>query len=123
MSGMRSRSGQSSSPTTGATIEETEQTMTGGSFGTARATDKYRVQLDFSGKAVAELDQLKEIVGASSRADVIRNALRWLFWCSDQVSSGATILVELNGKQREVVFPFVMRKVQKAEASPGRASS
>jgi len=92
--------------------------MTRGSAGPAPAIDKYRVQLDFSGAAVAELDELKEIVGASSRADVIRNALRWLFWCADQVVRGATILVELDGKQREVVFPFVTRKVQKAEASP-----
>lgn len=71
-----------------------------------KQTDKYRVQLDFSGKAVAELEKLKRDIGASSRADVIRNALRWLFWCSEQVSQGGAILVERDGKQREVVFPF-----------------
>ena len=77
---------------------------------TVDRTDKYRVQLDFSRKAVAELDELKEILGASTRADVVRNALRWLFWCAEQVSRGATILSEQNGKQREVVFPFVTKK-------------
>lgn len=88
-----------------------------------KKVDKYRVQLDFSGKAVEEVDQLKQIIGASSRADVIRNALRWLFWCAKQVSLGGTILLERDGKQREIVFPFVTTKVGHEAAGRSAASS
>lgn len=72
--------------------------------------DKYRVQLDFSGRNLAELEQLKEMIGASSRAELIRDALRWLYWCTEEVTLGATIIFENGEKQREVMFPFVRRK-------------
>ena len=73
---------------------------------TPNLIDKCRVQLDFSPKAVVEVDELKQKIGASSRAEVIRNGLRWLFWCAEQVSKGGTILLERDGKQHEVIFPF-----------------
>lgn len=71
--------------------------------------DTYKVQLNFSGKSIADIDELKEITAASARAEVIRNALRWMFWCAEQVSQGGTFLVEREGKQREVVFPFLRK--------------
>ena len=123
MSEIKERLQQKRFTTKAPSIEQTEKTTTLDPVGTARAADKYRVQLDFSGNAVAELDQLKEILGASTRADVVRNALRWLFWCAEQVLRGATILLEQDGKQREVVFPFVTRKLEKAaEASRGASA-
>ena len=76
------------------------------------AQEKYRVQLDFSGKALKELDELKELFGASARAEVMRNALRWLYWCTNEVARGATILIERDGKQREIVFPFSLKTEQ-----------
>lgn len=72
--------------------------------------DKYRVQLDFSGKNLDELEQLKDIIGASSRAEVIRDALRWLFFCAEEVALGTTIILERGEKQREVAFPFAKRQ-------------
>ena len=74
--------------------------------------EKYRVQLDFSGAALKELDELKLLFNASARAEVMRNALRWLYWCTHEVAQGATILVERDGKQREIVFPFSMQTEQ-----------
>src|SRR5216683_197998 len=70
---------------------------------------KYRVQLDFSGKNLADLEQLKEMIGASARSEVVRDALRWLYWCAEEVNRGGAILLEKEGKQREVVFPFIKR--------------
>lgn len=71
--------------------------------------DKYRVQLDFSAKAVAELEELKDLSSASTRAEVIRNSLRWLYWCTSEVKKGGTILMNRDGKTTEVVFPYVRK--------------
>jgi hypothetical protein len=80
--------------------------------GTAAKTqkDKYRVQLDFSGRSLDELEELKDMIGASSRAEVIRDALRWLHQCAEEVSLGTTIVYERGEKQREVVFPYARRR-------------
>jgi hypothetical protein len=69
---------------------------------------KTRLQFDFSGEALAELDDLKRATGASNRAEVIRQALRVLQWTIEQThDENATVLVEKDGRQREVVFPFL----------------
>jgi hypothetical protein len=44
-----------------------------------------RVQLDFSSDALEMLDQLKEGVGANTRAEVIRLALRLLDWFASEI--------------------------------------
>lgn len=80
--------------------------MPNGTRNTTNKRDKWRVQLDFSEKALAELDQLKEILSASARAEVVRDAIRWFSWCTQEVSQGGTILLEREGKLREIVFPF-----------------
>jgi hypothetical protein len=68
---------------------------------------KSRVQFDFTEEALQTLDQLKEKLSLSSRADVIRYSLRILEWTLEQLQSDAKILVERNGKAQEVVFPFL----------------
>ena len=70
------------------------------------AESKVRIQLDFSGKAVAELDDLKQKVEAPSRAEVIRNSLRWLRWCVEETAQGGKFIIEKDGKSKEVVFPY-----------------
>lgn len=69
--------------------------------------DKNRVQFDFTEEALRTLDGLKEKLGLSSRADVIRYGLRILGWTLDQLESDGKILVEKNGRAQEVVFPFL----------------
>jgi hypothetical protein len=68
---------------------------------------KSRVQLDFSAEALYELDQLKTKIGAASRAEVVRYSLRTLQWVLDQLEDNTRIVLEANGKSREVVFPFL----------------
>lgn len=69
--------------------------------------EKKRLQFDFTEDSLRELDQLQELVGAPTRAELIRQALRLLRWTLDETTNkGATILLEKNGKIREVVFPF-----------------
>jgi metal-responsive CopG/Arc/MetJ family transcriptional regulator len=70
---------------------------------------KTRIQFDFTDEALHELDELKEITG-SSRAEVIRHGLRMLQWTIEQTQvNKGIVLVEKDGKQREVVFPFLSR--------------
>ncbi|MGB9266060.1 MAG: hypothetical protein WCB56_11460 [Terriglobales bacterium] len=79
---------------------------------------KSRVQFDFTEEALQTLDQLKEKLSLSSRADVIRYSLRILEWTLEQLQSDAKILVERNGKAQEVVFPFLkIREEGNASAS------
>jgi Arc/MetJ-type ribon-helix-helix transcriptional regulator len=54
------------------------------------------------------LDELKGATGAANRAEVIRQSLRLLQWTLEQTrDENATVLVEKNGRQREVIFPFL----------------
>jgi Arc/MetJ-type ribon-helix-helix transcriptional regulator len=54
------------------------------------------------------LDELKGATGATNRAEVIRQSLRLLQWTIEQIQDEkATVLVEKNGRQREVIFPYL----------------
>ena len=69
---------------------------------------KTRLQFDFTEDALSELDELKGATGATNRAEVIRQSLRLLQWTIEQVrDENATVLVEKNGRQREVIFPYL----------------
>jgi metal-responsive CopG/Arc/MetJ family transcriptional regulator len=69
---------------------------------------KTRLQFDFTDEALGELDELKGATGATNRAEVIRQSLRLLQWTIEQTrDEKATVLVEKNGRQREVIFPFL----------------
>ena len=69
---------------------------------------KNRLQFDFTDGALSELDELKAATGAQNRAEVIRQALRLLQWTVEQTrDENATVIVEKNGRQREVIFPFL----------------
>jgi metal-responsive CopG/Arc/MetJ family transcriptional regulator len=69
---------------------------------------KTRLQFDFTDEALGELDELKGATGAANRAEVIRQSLRLLQWTLEQTrDENATVLVEKNGRQREVIFPFL----------------
>jgi metal-responsive CopG/Arc/MetJ family transcriptional regulator len=72
---------------------------------------KTRLQFEFADDALQQLDELKSAVGATNRAEVIRQALRLLQWTIEQTQDEkATVLVEKNGKQREVIFPYLANR-------------
>jgi metal-responsive CopG/Arc/MetJ family transcriptional regulator len=78
---------------------------------------KTRLQFDFTDEALGELDELKSLTGANNRAEVIRQSLRLLQWTVEEVKrKDGTLLVERNGKQREVILPF-LSSVKPAGAS------
>ena len=67
---------------------------------------KHRLQFDFDDVAIKEIDQLREATALPNRAELIRQALRFLQWTLDETNKGATLLIEKNGNVREVIFPF-----------------
>ena len=83
--------------------------------------DKSRVQFDFTPDALQTLDVLKEKLSLSSRAEVIRYALKVLQWILDQIEADAKILVEKNGRAQEVVFPFLNVKERSSAAQTARS--
>jgi metal-responsive CopG/Arc/MetJ family transcriptional regulator len=69
---------------------------------------KTRLQFDFTEDALGELDELKALTGASNRAEVIRQSLRLLQWTIQETKrNNGILLVERNGRQREVMLPFL----------------
>lgn len=71
------------------------------------ATAKQRLQFDFNKESLKQLDALREATGLSNRAELIRYALRFFHWMHiELVEKKATLLLERDGKQFEVAFPF-----------------
>jgi hypothetical protein len=69
--------------------------------------NKHRVQLDFSDEAFEELEALQRNLGATSRAEVVRDALGILRWAVHHLREGNAIIVERkDGERVEVEFPF-----------------
>lgn len=55
--------------------------------------EKERVQLDFASESLSRLDALKERIGASTRAETIRQALRLYEWFVNETESDSTIQI------------------------------
>jgi metal-responsive CopG/Arc/MetJ family transcriptional regulator len=69
---------------------------------------KTRLQFDFTEGALNELDELKTLTGANNRAEVIRQSLRLLQWTVEEIKQKeGMLLVERDGRQREVMLPFL----------------
>ncbi len=70
----------------------------------AVAAKKYRVQLDFSEEAFNELNELVKKLHASSRAEVIRNAIGVLKWIYRKKVEQNMDVVAI-GKDERVIEP------------------
>jgi len=81
--------------------------------------EKSRVQFDFTPEALQTLDKLKSRLNVSTRADVIRYSLRVLDWVLSTIESNAKILVEKDGRQQEIVFPFIKQEAPAAKEAVG----
>ena len=67
-----------------------------------RTTTKQRVQFDFSPEALQRLETLKELTDASTKAEVIRNALKIYEWLVTQIDSEN--IIEVQDKEGKAVF-------------------
>jgi len=55
--------------------------------------DKERVQFDFAPEALDRIDDMKDRIGATTRAEVIRQALRVLEWFITETEPNDTITI------------------------------
>jgi hypothetical protein len=67
-----------------------------------RTNTKQRVQFDFSQEALQRLEDLKEQTDASTKAEVVRNALKLYEWFITQIDPSAVI--EIQDKDGKPVF-------------------
>ena len=65
---------------------------------------KERVQLDFSQESLQRLDALKVLIGAGTRAETIRQALRLFDWFINETEPDSVI--EVTNKHGEVTSKF-----------------
>jgi len=70
----------------------------------SKRRDKERVQLDFSTESLIRLDQLKERIGATTRAETIRQALRLFEWFVDETEPGS--IIEVTSESGELTSKF-----------------
>jgi hypothetical protein len=68
------------------------------------ARTKERVQLDFAPEALERLDQLKELTGASTRAEIIRQALRLYEWFVIDIDPNDTLTVTNDDDKIKATF-------------------
>ena len=67
-----------------------------------RTSTKQRVQFDFSAEALQRLEDLKELTDSSTKAEVVRNALKLYEWLVTQIDSENTI--EVQDKEGKAIF-------------------
>lgn len=78
-----------------------------------------RLQIDLAPEAVEELEELQEKTGLTSRADLIRYALRFLQWTVHELDSDdAVLLLRKNGETQVVALPFITRRSPRKETAP-----
>jgi hypothetical protein len=64
------------------------------------------LQLDFTEEAYNRLNAIREMSGAKTNAEVVRNALRLYEWFLEQIRAGYTIQIVKDDKVREVELLF-----------------
>jgi hypothetical protein len=84
---------------------------------------KHRLQLDFSSASVDQLNALQQEMDLPNRAEVIRQALRLLNWTLNIHDQGGKIIIETDGRQREVIFPFWTAPASKPRRRAAAAAS
>jgi hypothetical protein len=73
---------------------------------TSSESKTQRVQIEFSQDAANRLRQIKELSGATSNADVMRNALRFYDWFLKQQNDGWSLQLRRGDAIREVEIVF-----------------
>ena len=63
---------------------------------------KQRIQFDFTPESMTRLENLKEKTDATTKAEVVRNALRLYEWFVSQVDPNN--IVEIKDKEGETLF-------------------
>jgi hypothetical protein len=71
-------------------------------MGITKENTKQRVQFDFSPEALQRLEDLKDKVDSSTKAEVVRNALKLYEWFATQVDPSSVI--EIRDQNDNILF-------------------
>ncbi len=63
-----------------------------------------RVQINLDEASFQALEKLKKDCGFPTQRETIRQAVRFLAWYQKETAAGARILIQKDGKLREVCF-------------------
>ncbi len=63
---------------------------------------KQRIQFDFTAESMKRLEELKEKTDATTKAEVVRNALKLYEWFVSQIDPN--YIVEIKDKENNTVF-------------------
>ncbi len=63
---------------------------------------KQRIQFDFTAESMKRLENLKEVTDATTKAEVVRNALRLYEWFVTQIDPNSTL--EIKDKEGETLY-------------------
>ena len=78
-----------------------------------------RLQIDFSERAYADLENLQKRLEAPSKSEVIRTSLGLLHWFLDEAEIGGRLMVQKpDGSSERVVFPFLDRLARRTKPKP-----
>ncbi|MEK9195578.1 MAG: ribbon-helix-helix protein, CopG family [Patescibacteria group bacterium] len=67
---------------------------------------KHRLQFDFDDVAIKEIEELRKATALPTRAELVRQALRFFQWTFNETKEDGKLLIEKEGSIREVIFPF-----------------
>jgi hypothetical protein len=70
---------------------------------------KQRIQFDFTPESLKRLEYLKEKTDASTKAEVVRNALRLYEWFVNQIDPNYT--VEIKDKEDKTVYKIPIERL------------
>lgn len=78
--------------------------------------EKFRVQFEVPEYVLKEIDDLKGMIGVSSRKEVFTNAIAILEWCAYQVENGKSIAAIDDQEECKLYMP-ILNNITKRIAS------
>ncbi len=69
-------------------------------------SESRKVQIQFDGRALEQLETLKAASHRRTVAEVVRDALAFYDWCRRSIEDGWTIVAIKDVREREPVLPF-----------------
>jgi|SRR3989304_9625628 len=89
----------------------------------AYAKTKHRVQFDFAPEALNRLDRLMQMTESTTRADVVRNALRVYEWLVTKAIEGKEMtLTSQRGKEGPIDLCLITGAREQRNTAPSRPS-
>ena len=71
----------------------------------------FRITLDLLPQSKENLDRLQTLINCNTRAETFRQALNIMDFVANELASGNKfIIIDSEGKEREIVFPILVNR-------------